>query len=146
MFYRTLKIHVGSGDDAHLPADKEHNGFMTKAQVTLLTNTNKDVSALKPLNVSYPSVACTGELPFIVQRRGYTTILSGQLTLATFKASYTGAVPVNYRPSQTIATSGTNKLGSFNVVITSAGVITLTPNYLVGTGALIDVNMTWFVS
>lgn len=31
-----LKAHIGSGDDAHLAADKEHNGFLTVEQLRMI--------------------------------------------------------------------------------------------------------------
>lgn len=150
-----LDIRISDIDTRINGVDTRINGVDTRingidgkvGQLTTSVETlTGEVSNLTPLNASYPPVACTGELPFIVQRRGYTTILSGQLTLAVIKTSYVGTVPVAYRPSRIITTSGANKWGSFNVVVTPAGVITLTPNYLVGVGALADVNMTWFVS
>ncbi|MDV2911472.1 hypothetical protein R0H03_06315, partial [Pediococcus acidilactici] len=31
-----FQAHIGSGDDAHLPADEEHNGFMTVEQLRMI--------------------------------------------------------------------------------------------------------------
>lgn len=55
--YRAIKGHIGAGDDAHLPADDEHNGFLTADGFTKLKEAagertiadyQSDVMALDP--------------------------------------------------------------------------------------------------
>lgn len=57
LVYRSIKAHIGAGDDAHLPADEEHNGFLTSSGFKKITAASgertiadyqSDVMALDP--------------------------------------------------------------------------------------------------
>lgn len=40
MLFQTSREHIGAGDDAHLAADSEHNGFMTSGQYVKFVETS----------------------------------------------------------------------------------------------------------